>query len=360
MTGLERNKLWRRLSVLIPFGVVVAGMTWWLTLPEPIPDQALRRVPEGSPAALWVKMEPLLESRLVRRLLERGGRDEGMRRIERDCGFDPLEMIDDAVVFVRSDQGEELGAIGFVARGTPDLDHRRLVECVGKAVQSEGGRVREIEIDGVPAIAARGGSRAAFVGRDGIAGGNDDTVRDVIRTLRGDDGSASDDASLRRLWDKVSGGREAVLVTRLPTGWRRALVRLVGAAIEGSAEPLRGVRALGIGARVSNGLGIGIAAETRSPEDARALTSAVRDEIQRALREPAVSLTAIGSVLRRVRSAPEQSDAVFVVDLRDDLVEDAADLLEDLLEERDERDPPAPRPDPPPPPEPDEVIRSTD
>src|SRR5688572_21197918 len=104
--------------------VGTAGVAWWIvTMPRPLPAEALERVPGTTPAVLWLDVAPVLRSKLVRRLLAQEGHDEGLRRIERECGFDPLEQVSDAVVFVHGDRADELESIGVVARGA--LDHER-------------------------------------------------------------------------------------------------------------------------------------------------------------------------------------------------------------------------------------------
>ena len=41
----------------------------------------------------------------------------GAARIERVCGFDPLDQVRDVIVFVLGSEGRPLEHVGFVARG---------------------------------------------------------------------------------------------------------------------------------------------------------------------------------------------------------------------------------------------------
>ena len=81
----------------------------------------------------------------------------------------------------------------------------------------------------MPAIAsADGPSRAAFLGRDGIVGGDEAVVRQAILVDHGEAEGADSDPVLARLWQRVASREQVVAVAQVPANWRGWLGRMLG------------------------------------------------------------------------------------------------------------------------------------
>ena len=346
-----RGKSHAKSALLLAIIVGVGALSWWLVgRSRPLAADPLGRVPGTATAVAWIDTGALLGSPLWDRIVRARGGDEGIRRLERSCGFDPIARLTDVVLFATGDETDRLDRVGVVARG--DLDHEALVECVSKVVEDDGGEVRRVSIEGVSAVAGRGSSRAAFIGTDGIVAGSEPLVREVIGVTQGDAEPASEDETLARLWRRVAGGRHIVLVAHVPGPWRDAARRIARENDRDSLAELAGARAIGAGVRVTRGFGAGVALEMRSEEQARAAEAAVRAEIDRALDQPMIALSPLAPALRRIDFETQNAELILTVELSTSQVDDLVDLAEELWERSDEqarrRAAPA---------EPDEIIR---
>jgi len=316
----------------------------------------LELAPADARLVARVDVAALTGSHLWRVLLEEDD-EGGVRRIERTCGYDPLAQVEDAVVFVFGEDDDPFEHLGFVATGemARGRDNReRLVRCVRAVVSDQGGAIREVEIEGEPAVSsAHGGSHAAFLGADGVVGGDRDVVARTIRVTSGRDRSAHAQPQVRELWERVSTGRDIVVVGRLPERWLPSLQRLAGDE-SGLLDGLAGVRAFGLGVTVRRGLSIGADIETESPGDAEDLERELRAQMERELSDPMARFSVIGAALRQIRLEAQGDDLVISLSLTDAQIDDVLGLWREL--QRRERDPepePDPEPDPEPEPEPE-------
>lgn len=319
---------------LIVAGVVAALTAWgmsWMSAPE-VPESALAAAPAGSSIVMRVDVAAVTASHAWSLLIEEDGPEDGVRRVERACGYDPLELVEEAFVFVSGTRERPFGEVGFVAQGDMArgaANRRRLLDCVG-AVVPGGGALRRIEIDGVPAIASSSGeSHAAFVGGDGVVAGDRAMVARAIRVAAGDAPSAAGDATLARLWARVSADRDIVAVARLPERWIPAMRRMAR-RLESDLSALSSVRALGIGVRVRSGLSIGLAAETADAAAARELERALLTKLDALMDEPLVRLSTLGRVLRRVRTEAQGSELVVTASVTDPQLDSLVSLWRDL------------------------------
>lgn len=295
---------------------------------RPRPATALAAAPEGATAVLHVEVPALLASPLWRAMVEED--DAGLERIERACGFDPLERLRSVAVFVVGTEARPFERLGFLARG--DLPRERLVSCVQQVVEADGGAIERVSIEGVPAIAsAHGASRAAFLGGDGIVGGDELVVRELIRVDRGDARGADADPGLARLWQRVAGRREVIAVAQLPPNWRQWLGRLGG---DVEIDALEDARRVGVGARIERGLGLTVAVETDTPEQARALVDEVRARLEGLRSMPLLGLSAAGAALRRIDLDVQDGVAMATLDLDQDQLASLVQLVRDLLDRR--------------------------
>lgn len=320
----------RHVLILAAIALLCVGLALALSrLPgRSRPASALAAAPEGATAVVHVDVPALLASPLWRAVVDED--DAGLERIERACGFDPIERLRSVAVFVVGTQARPFERLGFLARG--DLPRERLVACVQEVVEADGGGIERVSIEGVPAIAsAHGPSRAAFIGGDGVVGGDELVVREIIRVDRGDAPGADADPALARLWERVAGRRDVIAVAHLPPNWRQWLGRL-GADVE--LDALEAARALGVGARIERGLGLTIAVETDTPEDASALAGEARARLEGLRSMPLLGLSPAGAALRRVQLDAQGGVAIATLDLDQGQLASLVQLVRDLLDRR--------------------------
>jgi hypothetical protein len=304
---------------------VVIGIAAWgisATSSPEIPREPLAAAPAGSSVVARIDVGAVTASHLWRVLLEEDQDEEGMRRIERVCGYDPLQQVDEVVVFVSGGDERPFEHVGFLARGEMArgrANRERLVGCVSQVVGGgRGGGMRQVEVEGEAAIASSSGeSQAAFLGSDGVVGGDRQVVAQAIRVARRDAPAAATDPVLQRLWSRVSADRDVVAVAHVPSRWLPAMRRMARES-EGELAALTHLRALGIGARLRGGLALGVAAETDGPEGAARIAALVDARVQGLLSDPLTRLSAIGRALRRVRAEANGSEIVLTLSLRDE------------------------------------------
>lgn len=278
-----------------------------------LPDHALALAPVGTTGVARVDVPALLASPLWAAWVGEG--DEGYQRVVETCGFDPLADLTTADVYVLGTARRPLDQIGFVARGA--LRHEALVRCVEQVTAEEVGGVHEVELEGVRAIASdHGDSRAAFLGQDGLVGGDEALVRDVIRRFHGEGPSLLEDETLVALWREVEVREELTLVLRVPESWRAGLGRMV--AGDPRWAPVTSVSAVALGARIRDGFGATLVLELGGRDDARDARAALLEAVEGLLSRPLVQLSSIGGALRSIDAEADGARLVVTADLNDD------------------------------------------
>ena len=331
MTAAEspKKRPLSKLRVGIAVGVlalIAGGVGLWVWRREPkLPEAPLANAPADAAAVGWLDARRVLGSAFYRALV--GGESEGVARVRAQCGFDPLAIVDDAIVWVMSERVPQLSHIGVIARG--DIDRERLVDCITKSVSREGGGIERVQIEGVAAIASRrGSSRAAFLGANGIVAGDEGTVRTAIRVFQGAERNAATDEGFQRLWRKLAQGRDLVLVGRVPSHWRPPIVTV--AATRPNLAPLASIDLVGVSANVSADLGFGVVLETRDAAAARTLKAGVEEQLRDWLGNRMLALTVAGLVLRRIRLDTDGRELVVTGSVRADEVDGLMDLREEM------------------------------
>lgn len=325
------RELWQKSGWLLLMAAVVAAFSFVLSKVrgEPLPAEPLALAPLGATVVGRADVGAVLSSHLWNALLEDDRPPGGVRRIERACGYDPLAQVDEVVVFAFD--GRPFEHTGFVARGEAMRgadNRRRLVDCVRSVLSNQGGEMRQVEVAGIPAVAsASGRSHAAFVGEDGVVGGDREVVERTVRVLQGRSPSAVGDEELRGLWERVSG--DVVAVARLPEGWSPALERMAH-RLGGGFEALASVRVLGVGVHLRRGLSLGAVAKTETPQDAQRLEAAVRAPIEELLEQPLARGTELGRLLRRVSVEAQGRQAVLTLSMSDAQVDAVLELWRSL------------------------------
>ena len=304
--------------------------------------------PAQAQILLHVDVRAVMSSHLYRALLDE---DEGTaRRIERTCGYDPLDEIERAVVFSFGPAERPFEHLGFVARGEMargSSNRERLVGCVRQVVHADGGAVNQVEVEGVPAISsAHGSSFAAFLGDDGVVGGDREVVATTLRVADGRAPSARSNATLAELWRRVAPGRDLVLAAELPSRWLPMLSRVAQLDEDesgGLMRALAAVRAAGVGLSVRRGLALGASVRTDSAAGADELQRALRARIDAELADPMARFSVIGAALRRVHIEAQERDVVVTATLSNDQIDEVLGLWRELRQRRRAEEPtPAP------------------
>ncbi len=342
----------RNTALLLGIIVSVGLLSWWLTGRSlQLPGDPLAAVPRGTTAILVVDVPALRDSTLWQRMVVERGGEGGLRRIEDLCGGDPLSSISKVTAFASGDAPGDLARVGLLARG--HFEPEALGDCVRQVVEADGGELHRTDIDGVPAVRGRGSSRAAFIGRDGIAGGDEETVREIIAAIRGDTASARRDPVLAALWDEVSPGRDAILVAHVPEGWRRAIRERLRASTDTELEAIGGARALGLGATVRSGLEMEAVMRMRDSRQAEQASEALSRALEDALEAGGIAAAVARPILSRLSVEAQSSEVRASLDLDEERLELALDVLVAILDPPPPRDRPEEVPIPPA----DEIIR---
>lgn len=312
------RELWTKSRWLVLTSAAIGLLAFGLSgLGAPrLAREALALAPAGTALVARVNVPAVTSSHLWRALLEED-RDR-VRQVERVCGYDPLARVDEVFVLVSGTAERPFDEVGFVARGEMARgreNRERLVACVGEVVGGRGG-LRRLEVEGVPALASSsGGSHAAFVGEDGVVGGDREVVAGVLRVARGADAAVSDPV-LARLWSRVSADRDVVVVARLPERWMPAMQRM-SRQVEGDLASLASLRAIAVGAGLSDGLALGVAVETEGAASAQRLAGLAQSQVESLLTEPLVRLSAVGRAVRRIRVEAQGPELVLTASVRE-------------------------------------------
>lgn len=308
----------RRLSLaLLLIGATAFALYWTWGRGPRLRTPLVENVPADAVAYVRVDVRAILRSQLWRRLVTDRGGDRGLARLRERCGVDPSAQVDELAAFVGSDGPRSLDHVTFLARGP--FDHDALGDCMRQIIEEDGGGLRRVEVDDVPAVAgARGDSRMAFLGRDGIVFGAEPSVRRVLATVRGD--SPRVEGVVKALHDDVVGSDipEVVLAAAVPEHWQQALRERMGNDLP---EPLRaalaGLRGIGAGARVSRGLALGLRLRFDDAAHADEIVGLVRRQRDVWLDDPLVQLSGAAGVLRRAGLEARGVEVVAAIDLDD-------------------------------------------
>lgn len=306
----------RNLAFLVALASLVGVLAYGLSRRPGGPRGLLESAPTRALIMAEVTVPSLRASPLFRDLV--GSSDAGLTRLRERCGFDPLDALQTVQVFVlgapRGEPAEEptLDDVAFLARGT--LDHEALARCVGDVVAGEGGGVHRTNIEGAEAIASdHGSSVAAFVGADGVAAGTDVVVAELLRIQAGATAPTPRDEGLMRLLRRVGTSAHIRLVARLPARWRDFLLQLGGASVE--ALGLDALGALGLGARLEEGLTLSVALDLGTHSEASRVADALRARITEARRDPEIASSALSIALARVEVRPDARDLLVHIAL---------------------------------------------
>jgi hypothetical protein len=312
-------------------GIAAAG--WLLFWPRAsLPQNLLAVVPGDALGFVRIRVDRVLASDAYKRLIVERGGAAGVESVQARCGFNPLARISELVAFARAAPEGGVPRFAFAARA--ELRPEELLDCLKKFSGGDEAAIHFEEIEGIPTVRSKKGtSRAAFVGRDGVLGGDAEGVRAAIHTLLERAPSAAQDALLSGLYRDIDQGSDVALVSRVPDEAKaaiRALAPIAGPEI----LQLEAVRALSASATTNAGrIAGGALLVARDAAQAANFVQYARGAIDRLLALPGIGLTPVSSVLRAVQMEAQGDRATFAGAIKISTIEtllDLAPVLEQL------------------------------
>jgi hypothetical protein len=275
-----------------------------------LPADPLAAVPADAYGVAHIRVDRVLASDAWKRLVVERGQAKGIERVQVLCGFNPLERLKELTVFARPAPGGGLPRLAFAARG--DINHQELLDCVKKFTGGDDSALTREDIEGIPTVQSKkGSSRAAFIGRDGVVGGDAESVAAVIHTVLQKAPSLGADAAMKQLYGELEQGSDITLVSRLPNEAKPMIeqlsqvagpkvlllekIKLFGATVVTSSAKLAG----------------GVTLLTGSPEEASAFVDLGKNAIGRLLTIPGIGMTPAYGVLKTVQTEVRGERATF-------------------------------------------------
>ncbi len=276
---------------------VVAVGGWLLFARGPsLPRELSAVVPADTLGFVHVRVERLMASDAFQRLVLARGEAPGFALVEARCGFNPLTQVRELIAFASPPPEAGEPRYAFVARG--QLRHAQLLDCMGKFGRGDSAAHEREEVEGVWTVRSkRGSTRAAFIGGDGLIGGEDQSVRAALRTWRGRARSVAGDPLLAALYRELDADSDITAVARIPSELRP----LPRALAEADLPELHGLRAVGANLTTGPGRVAGrallVASDARQASELAALG---KRALARLSGVPGVRLTSLSKTLREV------------------------------------------------------------
>jgi hypothetical protein len=314
--------------ILVLLAVAVLSLSAWLLLrpQHSLPNDPLAALPADASGVLGVRVDRVLASRAWQRLVVARGQARGIQRAVDTCGFNPLAGIEQLTVFARAQGREQAARFAFTARGR--FKHEQLIDCARKLSGRTGLALEHEEIEGIHTVrSATGTSKIAFLARDGIVGGDGESVREVIHVLLGKQPSLAANTDLHQLYQELNDGSELTALAQSPHKLLPLLGKL-GLLVDARAFELDKISALG--ARLAlhpesiSGAALVVA---QSESHARRLAELVSSQRERILSIPLIGLTGISGPLRDARIETRDRRASVAGTLSLNVVEALLELL---------------------------------
>jgi hypothetical protein len=275
-----------------------------------LPTDPLAMVPADAYGLVRIKASRVVKSDAWKRLVIARDEARGIERVEAECGFNPFAEIDDLVVFARPSPKGGMPRFAFAARGP--LKHEAIIDCLRKISGKGNGALKTEDVEGVTTVRSdKGTSRAAFIGRDGVIGGDSESVHALINTLKGKAQSAAADPMFRDLFADVQQGTDIAFVARMPeelVPMLRMVSRLGGGALSDIAE-LRAVAASA--SLVDDRIAGGAVLVTPDAGRAQSLVELVAVVRARLLDIPGIAFTPANAVLNSIKMEARNDRATF-------------------------------------------------
>lgn len=316
----------RNSKIFLAFTAVpaVIGLAVYFMWPKALPPDPLQWAPSASLMVASIDVDAIRASHAYQSVVARFD-DANQPEVVKTCGFHPLDMVHRGVVFVLPDDSGRPERFGLVARG--DLEHERIVQCVEKIVKGNGGSPRQVEIDGVKAVAGRGESRSAFFGTDGALIGTEASLRGAIGALRDSSRSARAQPEIATLWEELGYQKDLVAVSKLPAAWKKALAQIL--LLRGGADK---VELAGAAVSVRSGLQASVMLTSRDAATLEAIKTQVRARTDAFLREPIMALSPMGTALRRVDVEVTEGRVLATLNLTDSQLDTIVNTLADIYD----------------------------
>jgi hypothetical protein len=330
--------------VLISLALVtVLAGAWFLFWPRlKLPQDPLAVVPADAVGFVHVRVDRVLASDAYKRLVVEQGQASGIERVEITCGFNPLARLSELTVFARPTPGGGVPKFAFAARG--DLRHEELFDCVKKFTGGDASSLVREDIEGIPTVRSKkGSSRAAFIGRDGIIGGDADSVNAAIQTLLGKAPSVNGDALFKGMFSDIEQGSDVALVSRIPDELKPMIGQLAELSGRQELRQLEEVRLLGLTATTRPAqLAGSLTLSTRTAQQATSFVELAKTAVARVLAIPFIGMTPAAGVLRSVQMEARGDRATFAGSIKVDAILSLLELLPALESVAGERARPAP------------------
>jgi hypothetical protein len=323
--------------------VVVSAGAWYMFWPRvTLPADPLAAVPADAYGVAHFRVDRVLASDAWKRLVVERGQAKGIEHVQAVCGFNPLTRIKELTVFARPAPGGGMPRLAFTARG--DLDHEELLDCVKKVGGGDAASLQREDIEGVPTVQSKkGSSRAAFLGRDGIVGGDAESVAAVIHAVLQKAPALSADAPVKELYTELEQGSDITLVSRLPDEAKpmiRQLAQVAGPQVQLLEEiKLIGLTTVTSSARLAGGMTL----VTRSSSEANTFVEFGKNAIARLLTIPGIGMTPAYGVLKTVQTEVRGDRATFSGQIKVAAVETLLELAPALEQLTGDVGVPAPR-----------------
>jgi hypothetical protein len=296
--------------IALALAAVLAG-AWYMFWPHvSLPADPLAAVPADSYGVAHIRVDRVLASDAWKRLIVERGQAKGIERVQVLCGFNPLERLKELTVFARPAPGGGLPKFAFAARG--ELNHEELLDCVKKFTGGDASALTREDIEGVPTVqSSKGSSRAAFLGRDGIVGGDAESVAAVIHTVLQKAPALSGDLLMKQMYTELEQGSDITLVSRLPED-AKPMIRQLATVAGPKVQLLEQIKLFGLTVVTSSAkLAGGLTLLTGSPEEAAAFVELGKHGIARLLTIPGIGMTPAYGVLKTVQTEVRGDRATF-------------------------------------------------
>jgi hypothetical protein len=317
--------------IVLALLAVLAG-AWFLFWPHVrLPADPMAAVPADSYGVVHIRVDRVLASDAYKRLIVERGQARGIERVQVMCGFNPLARLSELTLFARPAPGGGLPKLAFAARG--DLNHDELIDCVKKFTKGDESSLVRDDIEGIPAVhSPKGSSRAAFVGRDGIIGGDAESVAAAIHTVLQKAPSLAGDALMKGMYDELVQGSDVTVVSRLPNE-AKPLIQQLAMVAGPRALILERIKLFGLtvntaSARIAGGATL----LTSSPEEASAFVELGKGAIERLLQIPGIGMTPAYGVLKTIQTEVRGDRATFSGQIKVAAIETLLELAPALQE----------------------------
>jgi hypothetical protein len=307
--------------------VAVSAAAWYMLWPHvSLPADPLAAVPADAYGVAHLRVDRVLASDAWKRLVVERGQAKGIEQVQAKCGFNPLARLTELTVFARPAPGGGLPRLAFVARG--NLQHEELLDCVKKFTGGDASALTREDIEGIPTVQSKkGSSRAAFIGRDGIVGGDADSVAAVIHSVLQKAPSLAGDAPTKQLYDDLVQGSDITLVSRLPDE-AKPMIRQLALVAGPGVQMLEEIKLFGLSVVTSSAkLAGGFTLVTRSNEEASAFVELGKNAIAQLLTIPGIGMTPAYGVLKTVQTEVRGERGTFSGQIKVASIETLLELL---------------------------------